>query len=311
MPKSNMKRKSKSNRVSDPPQADQTLKTFELFSLLPYDLRFEIWNLTLIPQVLDLYYAQADGADPAFVRDPPWKHFFSDYYPLPPILLVCRESRQIALTHYTRGFDMFVHYLYHRAPSIQRRQKPCQFEREVRKQSATRYWDSRCDAVYLREIKSPNQCGSRSRCQRPYTDLWVRFDNRLRYLVIDAGMLKSLTPSWICCISGLRSVFLILDLELTWAIWRINDDAFHPPWWARQQNGAISSKMTAEQRGKRLEAFKDFVEQLWSKRLDHFRSSDPSIDLKLKALEFVVVEGTEQLTKELELKSLSRQTVSW
>ncbi|KUJ14072.1 uncharacterized protein LY89DRAFT_737067 [Mollisia scopiformis] len=90
------------------PDSHSTTRSFTRFSLLPHDLRVDIWKIvTVQPRNLDIWPLRVgtfnyDREIEGQARYATWRYFTTQ--PIPAVLHTTRESREIGLKHYSLNF---------------------------------------------------------------------------------------------------------------------------------------------------------------------------------------------------------------
>ncbi|KAH6668993.1 hypothetical protein B0J14DRAFT_154579 [Halenospora varia] len=139
--------------------APQAPTTFHPFPNLPTELRLKIYSLTLSlapPLLLPLHLCKSD-LDYLRLKRPAcqnYPHFFSRSLPAPPLLHVCHESREVALSRYSVGFDVSRLLSMGREETDVDTYTTCSHEVQMDDEGKTLYWDRIKDVPFLTDLKT-------------------------------------------------------------------------------------------------------------------------------------------------------------
>ncbi|KAH8671822.1 hypothetical protein BGZ60DRAFT_405993 [Tricladium varicosporioides] len=133
--------------------------SFNFFPMLPTELRLKIYALHLSstpPLLLPLHLCKSD-LDYLRLKRPAcqnYPHFFSRSLPAPPLLHVCHESREVALSWYSVGFDVGRLMSMGREETDVDTYTTCSHEVQMDDEGKALYWDRTKDVPFLTDLKT-------------------------------------------------------------------------------------------------------------------------------------------------------------
>jgi hypothetical protein len=141
----------------------------------------------------------------------------------PVVLHVCRESRDVALSHYTLGFE-----LEKKNDEAQATRSPrtCHLVTDLVKRGTRLYWSAETDMVFLTEIPWDSvddfqhvlqECGRTSICWQRKRGQPLRLDHRLKTLAMSESSWttseRSNTP-WTTVLPALETMVVVVDRKM-------------------------------------------------------------------------------------------------
>jgi hypothetical protein len=280
----------------------QALPKFDHFNRFPFEIRREIWRLAMDLQIIEFILPQHVKSRIAQYgpQPPPWTHACSPHLSIPPILHVCHESREEALSHYELGFAVS-------RDSGGASRERCPYLTKIELTNSHRYWNPQCDLVFLRQIPGhlvPSRLQIRednvSTCGHSFAKLDDIFDDRLRYLAVDYSLWGPANNfSWIYLISGLEKIFVVVNRKSWWTPagapdvnWLFEDTG-------DEKSDARWEKMKLERTILLGERMKSVVPRTFA-LYAHFDVSDITHPMRSrKMLDLILVESEEEIRRHI------------